>query len=261
MGRRLRLVLACLAIMLAAGCRLEITVGVDVAGDGSGRVQAVAALDAQAAERFPDLARQLRVDDLTQAGWNVTGPTVEGDGRTYVRLTRPFATPEEAGEILDELSGDDGPFRDLKVERSSSFAATDFDLTGTVDLSAGPEGFGDDALRDHLGGTSLGWRPEEIESQAGAPLSEIFGFRVVADLPGGVNDTNAPRTVDGAAVWRPSLGERIEMEAASRSWHLSRLLWTLVAVLAGAGAIAAGLRAWAPHRRGYSVTERGTNGR
>lgn len=242
MKRRLALLtLALSALTLATGCRLEITVGVDVDEDGSGLVRAVAALDAEAARRAPDLGDQLRVDDLTDAGWTVTGPTVEADGRTYVRLSRPFQTPDEAEAVLRHLSGEEGPFRDMELERDPSYASTRFRFTGTVDLRAGPEGFGDDDLRAQLGGSSLGLPPGELERRAGAPLDEIFRFRVLADLPGGVDATNAARTVDGAAVWRPSLGERIELEAASRSWHVPRLIWTAVAVAASGVAVAAGL--------------------
>lgn len=226
-----RLLAAVVVLLAAAGCQLDVNVAFDVADDGSGVVRVAVGLDADAASRVPGLADQLEVQDLVDAGWTVTGPSEEGDGRTWIRASKPFATPEEAGAVLAELSGEDGPFRDFRVVRERSFLAETWRFSGTVDLTAGLDGFSDDALRERLDGTSVGVDVAELERRAGQTLDRIFRFRVAAELPGTVS-SNAPVDVAGGAVWTPTLGEQVSLAADGRVLDTARIAWLAAAALA-----------------------------
>jgi len=129
-----------------------------------------------------------------------------------------FRTPGEAARAVEELGGPTGPFRDFELRRDRSFLKTRTAFAGTVDLSGGVEGFGDDALRERLGGSALGFDPAELEQRLGTALSRVFVFRVVARLPGTVA-SNAPTSTDNGAVWRPVLGERVVLEATAERWN------------------------------------------
>jgi hypothetical protein len=245
-----RRLLAAVALVLAvAGCRLDVNVGFDVEDDGSGVVRVAVGLDEDAARRVPDLADQLEVQDLIDAGWTVTGPALEGDGRTWIRASKPFGTPDEAGAVLAELSGEEGPFRDFRIERDRSFLAETWRFSGTVDLTADLEGFSDDALRERLDGTSFGVDAEELERRAGDALDRVFRFRVAAELPGSVS-SNAPVDVQGGAVWTPTLGEQVTLAADGRVVDSARVIWlTIGALLAVATGIVLGWRLRRRERR------------
>lgn len=206
-------------------------VGVDAKADGSGTVRVAVALDADAARRVPNLAQDLEVDDLREAGWTITGPTREGDGQTWIRASKPFAAPEQAGRVLAEVSGTKGPFQSFTLRRSRSFLKTTTSFRGTVDLGAGLEGFGDDDLRQRLGGTSTGIDAAALERKIGEALDRVFRFRVVARLPGAVT-SNAPTRADGGAAWQPKLGEKVVLEATAESWNTRTIAGLAVAGVA-----------------------------
>lgn len=236
-----RLAAAALLVLAATGCRLDVNVGFDVADDGSGVVRVAVGLDEEAARRVPELADQLEVQDLVDAGWTITGPTEEGDGRTWIRASKPFATPAEAGDVLAELSGEGGPFRDFRVERERSFLAETWRFRGDVDLTGGIDGFSDDALRERLDGTSFGADTAELERRAGDTLDRVFRFRVAAELPGDVS-SNAPLDVTGGAVWTPSLGEQVSLRATGEVLDTTRIAWLAVAGAAGLALVAVLIR-------------------
>ena len=259
LGRRrmaLRLLLVALVAIVAGGCRMDVNVAVDVTDDGSGAVRVGVGLDDAAMRRVPDLEDQLVLDDLERAGWTVTGPTEEQDGRTWIRATKPFATPDEAVGAMREISGAEGPFRDFGIDRDRGFLKTRWRFTGDVDLSRGIEGFSDDALRERLDGTSFGIDIEELERRAGATLDRVFGFKVAVLLPGEVS-SNAPVEVTNGAVWSPSLGEEATLRATSERWNIAVLGWTAVAALATIAllaVLAVRLRRWRVDRRAAAET-------
>src|SRR5262245_50294886 len=95
--RRAAAALAVTFLLLATGCQVTLTAGIDVRGDGSGFVRAGIGLDDDALRELGDPASELRLDDLRDSGWAVTGPAKEADGLTWVRLAKPFADGEQAG--------------------------------------------------------------------------------------------------------------------------------------------------------------------
>jgi hypothetical protein len=239
------------AVVGCAGCRLDVTTAVDVRDDGSGTVEVAVGLDEDAVRRVPNLRNQLRTDDLVDAGWTITGP-VEEDGTTWVRARKPFATPAEAGRVLNELVGEQGPFKDFAVTRDRSFARTSYGFKGTVDFVEGVEAFSDEELEQVLDGEALGDSVEEFTRRVGESLDRIFRFRVAVRLPGEVT-SNAPGRAANGAVWQPKLSDReaSELRAQSRTWEVAPLAWTAIAVAAAIGfALVVAIRLTARRRSG-----------
>lgn len=206
---------------------MDVEVGVDVAGDGSGRVLVGIELDPEASRRITELADQLRVEDLKAAGWAVDGPQRRSDGSTTIRASKPFTSPEEADEVFTDISGADGPFRGFGVEERTSFLATTYTFGGEVDLTAGLEGFGDEDLRRRLAGSGVGLGTAELEQLAGTSVGDAFDFTVRADLPGSVTASEGAATAGDALVWRAPVGELTPVAATARVLHAERLLWLL----------------------------------
>ena len=221
-----RLALAGLALLALSGCQAHLKVEVRARTDGSGQVRAAVILDKEAAAQVPDLARQVRVDDLEEAGWRVEGASSRNDGGSQMQAVKSFRSPAGAARALEELSGPKGPFRDFSLTVDRSYLETRTALRGTVDLSQGLEGFSDDVLAQRLSSSGLG-KPlgvdlATVERQLGVPLREAFRFEVVSRLPG-----------EEPTVWRPELGRRMQLEATTRRWNGERIAAGAVAVLAG----------------------------
>lgn len=243
MGRLRRALLTAAAVAVLAGCQVHTAVGIDVGRDGSGVVRVGVGLDADAARRVPNLASELHVDDLRAAGWRISGPRREADGRTWVRAEKRFARPEEVGTVLAEVSGPSGPFRGFSVHRAAGFLRTRTTVRGTVDLSAGVESVGDEDLRRRLGGSSLGAPAEALERQLGEALARVFTVSVDVRLPGRV-ESNAPLQSGGTARWRPRLGERVTIEATATAINTRRLAGATLATAALAALAALAARRW-----------------
>ncbi len=231
MSRSLRLLPCLAAVVLASACEVRTAVTVDVEEDGSGAVEVAAGLDDDALSRVPDLdddgtsdsadlAALVRTDDLVAAGWSVDGPDPDDDGLTWVRVTKPFGTPEEADAVLAEVAGPDGPLRDLHVTRSESFGRTELAFSGTADLRGGLEAFGDAGLAAALDGEPLGEDAAAIEARIGRPLAEAVPVEITAHLAG------------DDVTWTPRLGEGpLDMASDSTLYHWPALTLVVVAGL------------------------------
>ena len=175
-------------------------------------------LDREAAAQVPDLARQLRVEDLEGAGWEIAGPEPADGGGVTLRVSRHFSSADDAARALEELSGVGGPFSTLHLARERGLWKTKTVLSGTVDLTAGLGAFGDPALAGKLGAPNLGLDPAALERDLGKPLAQAVHVEVVGRLPGSVR-SNAPSTRAGAAVWPVTLGGVSKLSASSEAWN------------------------------------------
>jgi hypothetical protein len=175
-------VLVVLALFVATACEVRVDLRVAAQTDGSGTVTVAVGLDEEALARLGDPATQLRVDDLRQAGWQVTGPEQRDDGFTWVEASKAFATEEEMQLVVEEVTGPTGVLRDLAIEEGETDAARTYRLTGTVDLSGGLEAFADPQLAEALGGDSFGGVVQDVEAAEGRPVSEMIDVRVTASI-------------------------------------------------------------------------------
>lgn len=187
--------LAVLLLLVAAGCRVQIETRIDVGLDGKGTVTQGIAFDAAALARVGDPARAVRADDLVAAGWTVDPTTKEGD-LTWIRVHHTFTTPEEGTALLAQLSGPDGPYRDMLIARSDGIFSTSVKVTGQIDTTAGLSMFGDDQLAAALGGDASGGLLAKIEAEEHAAPASMVGLDLVVTA-GGTTKTYDASFIDG----------------------------------------------------------------
>ncbi len=232
-GAAVRVALLVVLALALTGCQLRTELNISVDPDGSGRVELALGLDDEAVTKRPDLVDELDFADLTKAGWEVSGPTKEADGTTWIRARHRFGTPDELGALVDEIAGENGPFRDFSLTRDDGFADTTYRFGGTVDFAAGLDQVTDDPeLAD-----ALGAEPKQLlEERLGAAVDQLVKVQVAVRLPGDVESNAATRASNGA-VWRPSVLEHdtVELHATGTVRRSER--WVLLGVAVAAGVV------------------------
>jgi len=185
------------AAVLLASCRVDTDVTLKVKPNGSGTVSVVVTADADIVAKSPDIKSDVRVDDLKEAGWKVTGPVDTDDGGVTITLTRSFSGPIEATAILNQINGTRGPLKQLVVARSGKDTNSTWTLAGKLEVNGGLEAFADDAALALLGGG-----PYVGEFNAtGLDLGKVVGVTFNAELPGTVDATTGLQK-DGSITWR-----------------------------------------------------------
>ena len=229
--RSLRAGLALLVLVALAGCEVRTELNVTVEDDGSGELELAVALDEEAVSRRPNLLEELDLTDLTDTGWEITGPAEESDGSTWIRARHDFGTPEELGTLVEEVAGERGPFRDFELTQEEDFAERRYEFRGTVDFTAGAGALAEDPeLAEALDAEPI----ELLEQRLGAAIDDMVEVQVAVRMPGSV-ESNALTQASNGAVWRPSVVERevVELRATSTVSRSERLVWAGVAAVAG----------------------------
>ncbi len=187
--RRWALLAVGLAVLLA-GCSTRATLTVTVHPDGSGTVALRVALDAEAVQAAEaggtPLADEVRLTDLSSAGWHVGRWARAKDGSASLELTKPFQNTGQVAGIARELSGPQGPLHGVTASHAGAWLglAHTSTLDGVVDLRDARSGVtADPAIAailtaQHVNITAL---DEQLSAQVRAGLT----VQVVADLPGG----------------------------------------------------------------------------
>ena len=216
-----RRIISLIALMLlCAACRVDVNVNVAVQPNGSGVVTITAVADAAVVQEAPDLAADLRFDDLRAAGWTVTGPTPEPNGGLRVVLSQAFSTPAQATQILAGINGPSGPLSGITLVRQHAGAVTTFHLDGRLQISGGIAAYTDEALLAAVGATP--YATDLANAQVNP--ADAVGINFTATLPGSVrNTTGADETGvlswtvpnDGTAI---NLGTVTEVRAPSNRW-------------------------------------------
>ena len=226
------LLLFVLVVLVATGCRVQIETQVEVGLDGSGVITQGIGFDDAALKRVGDPSRALRADDLVKAGWEVDSATREGD-LTWIRVHHSFATPEEGTALLAQLSGPDGPYRDLLITRSDGFFSTSVKVTGEVDTTAGLSMFGDQQLTAALGGDASGGLLAKIEAEENAPPASMVDLALVVTVGGTTKTYDASFSDTGTQTVKVS---------ASKDKYLQILEGFVVLLLVAATVTVIGLR-------------------
>ena len=230
--RRVGRTLLAVGLLLAlAGCEVRAELNVTVDDDGSGDVELAVGLDEDALSRRPGVLDDLDLSDLTDAGWELTGPAREADGSTWIRARHRFATPAELTTLIDGVAGDEGPFRDFALRRDDSFTERRYRFEGTVDFTAGAGGLTDDPqVAEALDAEQV----EALEDRLGVAIDEMVKVQVAVRLPGSV-ESNARTRASNGAVWQPSVVDRevAELRATGTVDRTGRLIGL------GLGAVAA----------------------
>ncbi|MDE0117897.1 MAG: hypothetical protein OXT07_14945 [bacterium] len=214
---------ALLVVLLVglAACQVDIEVGIGFNEDGSGLVKVDVALDQEAVALAPDITSVLLVDDIEDpaSGWSYNDPRIDGQGRTRFSASKPFGSPEQLESVLAEIFGSGEVFRDFTFERATSFAQTDYRVTGVVDLSNGLDLFTDPQLTERLGGEPLGQPIPNLEDALAG-----VAVRLVLDLPVGAEQEETLELGQGAVS--------IEMTAQEESGTAVTLRWVAWAAFA-----------------------------
>lgn len=200
--------LAC-GLFLLGGCQAAADVRVELDETGAGRVAVAVELDDAAAQRVGDLDGLVAASDLEAAGWRV----VVAERR--VLAEKKVRSPDEVERAFDELGP---PFAGLTFDRRRTFARTEVELAGGVDLSQGMAAFGDEELKRITG------------SITGVDLPpEALALSLTVDLPG----AEATNAAGGGSRWKLPVGSVIAVEARSTDLNLLGLMAVGVALVCG----------------------------
>ena len=222
MARRGALLLV--LILALTACQVDVEVGIGFNEDGSGVVTVDVALDEQAIDLAPDITSRLLTEDIEDpaSGWSYNEPRIDDQGRTSFSATKPFSSTEQLESVLSEIFISDDVFRDFTFERDTSFAQTDYRVTGVVDLSGGLDLVTDPELTARLGGEPFGERTANL-----AGVLEAVTVRLVLDLPVGPEKEEVLQLGQGA--------QRITLTGQDESGAAVTLRWVAWAAFALVG--------------------------
>ena len=251
-GRTLGAALVLLAVLvLAAGCRVDIVVDIDIAHDGAGKVTVEITFDEEALRWVPDLGELIVTDGLV--GWDVRqfGEQTPAGERLRVVASKRFSSPAELAAVLAEIDrpadGSAGLFRSATFVGSRDGARVIYDLTVTVGLDRPVAGLVNPATAEALEGEPFGLPIAEIEARAGAPLDELVTLVVRAMVPqgagrlpvdgvmtlneGGVRELRVTgELLDAEIAAADAEAERLA-DRASRGARIAVIWWIVLAVI------------------------------
>jgi len=196
-GRARSLIGLLLAVVLLAACRVDNVVTLTVKPNGSGNVALVTTVDAEIVANNPDIASDLSFDDAKAAGWKVSDVATTETGGLQVRVSHHFDNPQEATTLLNQLSGEFGPFKNMSLSRDGKDTDSTFTLNGKLEVNGGMNAFADGKLLSLIGGAPYKQALIDSNQDIGQAVSMTFLTR----LPGKVLSTNG--TPDGidAITW------------------------------------------------------------
>lgn len=212
--RALSVVLVAFAALAFSSCKVDTQVDLTVKPDGSGTVVITATADKELVDKAPGLAEDLRFDDATAAGWQVQGPTTNGDGSLTVVLAHPFTNVQQATVLLQSLNGNDGPLHDVVVGHTVTDEQITTTLSGSIRVANGLDAFADPDVLAAIGGSPYA---DEL-AQLNLRPADVITFTFTADLPGDLAtpDTAASgSTVASAATSAQSLTWTVPMDGTN----------------------------------------------
>ena len=239
MNRARLVVVGVLLLLFASACRVDTTVDIKVEEDGSGLVTVSIDANDEAVALLVDDPADLRFDDLEAAGWTLDGPEID-DGGITLSASKPFLSPEDLPDVLDEILGEGLIFSNVALDQQHDFAMfglrpaeTSYDFTADVDPSPNLEVLGDDVLADLLDGFPLGRPLDRIEVDAGVPIQNTLGLVVNVTLPANVG-TDTGEAVDDVATWSFAYGDPAQtIDARASVDEILPRVWAVLAILAG----------------------------
>jgi hypothetical protein len=231
------LLVALLALVVLAGCQVHVNVEVEAADDGSGTVTVRVGFDDGALTRLGDPSTALRLDDLAQANWRVTGPKKDSDdGLTWWTASKPFANADELAVVLSEVAGPE-VVRDVRWDRTETDDDVTVRLQATIDLTTGVQAFSDADVAAALDGDAFGGNITQIEAQEGRPVADMVSAQVDVDVAG-VQQSFNPSLADAQPVAVDVTAVKAKPTFTSSAWLLGAVALAAV-VLVGTGLLAA----------------------
>jgi len=214
-----------LVVLLVAGlaaCRVDASVTVHGNEDGGGVVTARVVLDADAVRLAEasgaKLEQAVRLGDLKAAGWKSSWRRVKGGGAT-LSVSKGFARAADAGNVVAELNGAEGPVRGVQVTREPSRFHIEWTFSGLADLKDLKTGVGGDAdLLARLAANRVD--ASALDQRLLAQTRDALRLRVVAELP------NA-----SAHTYRVKPGTTVVMKDSSSQNAYGRLMLAIAGFL------------------------------
>ena len=193
--------LSCAAIcaVLLSACRVDSIVTLDVKENGTGTLSVVTTADSGVIAQAPDLAEDLNFDDAKSAGWKVSAPLATSDGGLQVTVSHSFNNPQEASLLLTQLSGANGPFKEMGLIRSGKDTDSTWMLNGRLEVNGGLDAFADPELLKTIGGSPFAATLANSELDIG----QAVGIEFRAFLPGKIESTTGVNTF-GYPQWTVS---------------------------------------------------------
>ena len=223
----LKLVAVFVATMVLCSCQINAVVTLDVAQSGAGLLTVNLIADSEVLAAAPNLADDLRFDDATAAGWIMTRPNKTADGGLQVSITHTFDNAEQVGVLLNQLSGEFGPFKRMSLTRNGKDTDSTFDLDGVLQVDGGLNAFADAQMLKIIGGAPF----EENLQQSGLDLGKVMTIDFVATLPGVIERTTGIDT-ENTVTWRVPLdGSEQSVLTTSRNTAVRATMARLVAGL------------------------------
>ena len=220
MARLPRRILAAIALsIVCASCKVDLTINVAMKADGSGTVTLTAIADAQILQKAPQIASDLRFDDLKAAGWTVQGPAPTADGGLQVVIAHPFQTPEQGTAILASINGSNGPLVGMGLSRVHAKGTTTFAINGALQLKGGLDAFTDSELLTAVGATPY---TAQLAAATVQPADAISATLTVS-LPGTIDTNNAGRGV--GLSWSTPTDATSQTVTASSESHDAKNVW------------------------------------
>ena len=218
---------AAVALALLTACQVDLSTSVTVAENGSGSIVVVARADAGAVAAAPELTSSLNLDDLRTAGWDTEVASPTTDGGLAVTLQRPFANTDEATMFLAQLSGENGPLRNLSLVRTGSTNDARYSLAGQSGLPKGLAGFADGEALALLGTAPFA---ASLATQ-GMSLEEALTMNFAITMPGKVGSNNAASVfgadddVSATFTWAIPVDQtELALSASTRDRDVSTML-------------------------------------
>jgi hypothetical protein len=198
-------------MLFLSSCRVDQTISLEVNRNGTGKVIVTAVANQAVLAAAPELAADIRTDDLVAAGWKVNGPTATDDGGLRLEISRSFTDPTEATLILGQVNGPRGPLQEVVLTRSGKDTNSVWTLAGRLEVNGGLQAFVDDAAFELLGAAPYAADIQE----AGLDLGAAVGLNFIVSLPGNIESTTGVQK-DGAITWLvPMDGSRVDIATSA----------------------------------------------
>ena len=223
----LKLVAVVAAAIVLCSCQVNAVVTLDVAQSGAGLLTVNLIADSEVLAAAPNLADDLRFDDAIAAGWMMARPNKTADGGLQVSVSHTFDNAEQAGILLNQLSGEFGPFKRMSLTRGGKDTDSKFDLDGILQVDGGLNAFADSQMLKIIDGAPF----EENLQQAGLDLGKAMTIDFVATLPGVIERTTGIDT-ENTVTWRVPLdGSEQSVLTTSRNTAVRATVARLIAGL------------------------------
>ena len=241
---------------LLTSCRVDSVVTLDVEPDGSGTLAIVTTADAEVVAKYPNLASELSFEDARAAGWSVSDVATTPEGAMQVRVAHNFVNPEEATDLLGQLSSEFGPFKDLVLTRTGKDTDSTWNLVGKLQVNDGLKAFADPQLLTTIGASPF----QATLANSGLDIGQAVGVTFNLKLPGEIESTTGISKF-GTVQWNAAFdGSTQDLTTTTQNTAVAAtiarifsplLRWILILWIVGMAAFSAFVALWRyrPHRR------------